>query len=179
MNANSRPMQAPGGEGGGEKQVRAAHLFSAILTPHRSLSRRGFGVLMAFVAVVCFGAGLFFLALGAWPIFGFFGLDIVLVYVAFRVNYKSGREYETVELTPQELTLTRVSSRGLSDRKVFNPYWVRVLLSEWPDGRTVLRLASHGEETVFGRFLTDEERRDFAGALKAALVEARTVRAAT
>lgn len=133
---------------------------------------------MAFVAVVCFGAGLFFLSIGAWPIFGFFGLDVLLLFWAFRANYRSGREYETVELTPQELTLTRVSAAGLQVRQVFNPYWVRVLLSEWPDGRTVLRLASHGEETVFGRFLTDDERRDFAGALTAALVEARTARAA-
>lgn len=150
--------------------------FSAILTPHRSLSRRGFAILMTFVAIVCFGAGTVFLMMGAWPVFGFFGLDVLLVYFAFRANYKSGREYETVDLSPMELKLTRVSPRGQQEDYVFNPYWVRVLLSEWPDGRTVMRLASHGDELVFGRFLSDEERKEFAGVLREALVEARTVR---
>ncbi|MEL7050051.1 MAG: DUF2244 domain-containing protein [Pseudomonadota bacterium] len=152
--------------------------FRAVLTPHRSLSNRGFLILMTFVSVVCLGVGLFFLALGAWPIMGFMGLDILLVYWAFRVNYRSGRGYETVEVTPQQLTLTRVAPSGKEVEFNFNPYWVRVLLSEWPDGRTVLRLASHGEELVFGAFLTDDERKDFAEALRSALVEARSQRAA-
>ncbi|MEO1206857.1 MAG: DUF2244 domain-containing protein [Pseudomonadota bacterium] len=161
-----------------EPQAETSKGFRAILTPHRSLSRRGFYILMAFVSLVCLSVGLFFLSLGAWPIFGFMGLDILLIYWAFRVNYRSGRGYETVDLTPQELTLTRVAPSGKEDRFVFNPYWVRVLLSEWPDGRTVMRLASHGEELVFGTCLTDEERKDFAKALKNALVEARSTRAA-
>ncbi|MEO1281754.1 MAG: DUF2244 domain-containing protein [Pseudomonadota bacterium] len=161
-----------------EQKEQASGRFRAILTPHRSLSRRGFYILMAFVTLVCLSVGLFFLSLGAWPIFGFMGLDILIVYWAFRVNYRSGRGYETVDLTPQELTLTRVAPSGKEDRFVFNPYWVRVLLSEWPDGRTVMRLASHGEELVFGAYLTDEERKEFAEALRNALVEARTTRAA-
>lgn len=151
--------------------------FSAILTPHRSLSRRGFAFVMAFVIFVCLVGGLFFLSIGAWPVFGFFGLDVLLVYFAFRANYKSGREYETVDLTPQTLTLTQVTAAGRETQHVFNPYWVRVLLSEWPDGRTVLRLAAQGEDLVLGRFLTDDERKEFAKALREALTEARSARA--
>lgn len=77
--------------------------FSAILTPYRSLSKKGFMVLITFVSVVCFGLGLFFLSIGAWPVFGFLGLDVLLVYGAFILNYRSEREYETVRLTPQLL----------------------------------------------------------------------------
>ena len=40
-------------------------LFSARLTPHRSLSRNGFIALMVFVSVVSFAAGLAFLLMGA------------------------------------------------------------------------------------------------------------------
>ena len=54
-------------------------LFSALLTPHRSLNRTGFLVLMAFVCVVSFAAGMVFLLMGAWPVFGFFGLDVLAI----------------------------------------------------------------------------------------------------
>ncbi|MDX2259975.1 MAG: DUF2244 domain-containing protein [Hyphomicrobiaceae bacterium] len=151
-------------------------MFSAILTPYRSLSKPGFLVLMAFLGVVSFAVGLYFLSLGAWPVLGFFGLDILLVLIAFKLNYRSGREYEVVRLTPSLLTLTRVDPGGRAQVFDFNPYWVRVNLSEHHDGRTRLCLASHGEELVFGCFLTDDERKDFAGVLRTALSSARSAR---
>lgn len=151
--------------------------FNAILTPHRSLSPLGFLILMALVTIVSFTVGLYFLLLGAWPIMGFFSLDVLLIYIAFRLNYRAGREYETVELSPQILKLTRVDPRGHQQIYDFNPYWVRVGLTEEHDGRTIMWLASHGKETVFGRFLSDDERRSFVEALKEALTSARSSRA--
>jgi uncharacterized membrane protein len=147
--------------------------FRAILHPHRSLGPTGFLVLMLAIGAVSFVTGMVFLAMGAWPVFGFFGLDVALVYLAFRLNYRSGRLYETVELTPEMLTVTRVHPSGKRESFDFNPYWVRVLLAEGPQGRTDLRLASHGREFSFGRFLTDDERRDFSSALSGALIAAR------
>jgi uncharacterized membrane protein len=129
---------------------------------------------MSAIGVVSFVTGMVFLAMGAWPVLGFFGLDAALVYLAFRLNYRSGRLYETVELTPEMLTVTRVHPSGKRECFEFNPYWVRVLLAESQHGRTDLRLASHGHEFSFGRFLTDDERRDFSHALSGELVEART-----
>jgi len=117
-----------------------------------------------------------FLLMGAWPVFGFFGLDVALVYLAFRLNYRAGRLYETVELTPETLTVTRVHPSGRRESFDFNPYWVRVLLTQAPHGRTELRLALHGRELAFGQFLTDDERRDFSDALAGALVAARSPR---
>ena len=87
--------------------------------------------------------------MGAWPVFGFFGLDVALIYAAFKLNYRSGRLYETVELTPETLTITRVHPSGKQESFDFNPYWVRVRLAEVPQGRTDLRLASHGREFSF------------------------------
>jgi uncharacterized membrane protein len=148
-------------------------LFSARVTPHRSLSRTGFLVLMAFIGVVSFIAGVAFWMMGAWPVFGFFGLDVLLVYIAFRLNYRSGRLYETVEITPDELTITRVHPSGRTERFACNPYWARVRLAQARDGRTDLRLHLRGKEMSFGRFLTDDERHDFARALTGALLQAR------
>ena len=82
--------------------------FRAVLYPHRSLGPTGFLILMSAIGGVSFVTGMAFLLKGAWPVFGFFGLDVALIYAAFKLNYRSGRLYETVELTPEALTVTRV-----------------------------------------------------------------------
>ncbi len=157
----------------GDRTQAEPTAFHAVLTPHRSLGPRGFLLLMAAVAGVSFISGVAFYLTGAWPVSGFFGLDVLLIYIAFRLNYRSGRIYETVDLTPAVLTLRRIHPSGRTEQFDCNPYWARVNLREWPDGRTDLRIASHGRELAFGRFLTDDERRDFAGALKQALFDTR------
>lgn len=144
-----------------------------VLSSYRSLSPRGFVILMSFLAAVSFIAGIAFLMIGAWPVFGFFGLDVLLIYVAFKLNYRSGRLHETVELDPALLAVTRVHPSGEVERFEFNPYWVRVQFSEGHDGRTSLALSSHGRVLPFARFLTDDERREFAGVLADALVMVR------
>jgi len=150
--------------------------FRVVLHQHRSLSPTGFLILMTAIGGVSFVTGIVFLAMGAWPVFGFFGLDVALIYLAFKLNYRSGRLYETVELSPEMLTVTRVHPSGKRESFDFNPYWVRVLLAQQPDGRNDLRLASHGREFSFGRFLTDDERRDFSDALSIAISQARVAR---
>src|ERR1700743_3494625 len=87
-------------------------IFSARLTPHRSLNRTGFLVVMAFVSVVSFAAGIAFLLMGAWPVFGFFGLDILAIYWAFKINYRRARAREEIRVTPSELHVRRISHRG-------------------------------------------------------------------
>lgn len=152
--------------------------FRAVLHPHRSLSPRGFLILMAAVGGVSFITGLVFLIMGAWPVMGFFGLDVALVYVAFKLNYRSGHAHEIVELTPDLLSVTRVTPAGASQRFEFNPYWARVRLSQAPDGRTDLKITSHGKDFSFGRLLNDDERREFAGVLQQALSNTQSTQAA-
>lgn len=128
---------------------------------------------MLAIGGVSFVSGMAFLLMGAWPVMGFFGLDVALVYIAFKLNYRAARAYELVELTPSTLTLMQVSASGETKSFEFNPYWVRVLFTERPDGGNHLKLASHGRELEFGRLLNDEERRDFAHALSGALSASR------
>src|ERR1700710_350698 len=101
-------------------------LFSALLTPHRSLNRTGFLVLMGFLTAVSFAAGVAFTLMGAWPVFGFFGLDVLAVYWAFRINFRRGNATEEISVTPSELRVRRVSHRGHVVEWVFNPLWVRL-----------------------------------------------------
>ena len=167
MTDETGPTQDP-------KQAPAAmSLFSATLTPNRSLGPKGFLVLMGVLSAISFVTGLAFAWIGAWPVLGFFGLDVAIVYVAFRLNYRSGRLYEVVDVDRERLTLTRVHPNGKRERYEFSSYWVRVSLSLARDGRSDLRLASHSRIVPFGRFLTNDERDSFATALTAALRKAR------
>ena len=144
-------------------------VFEAELRPHRSLSPLGFWLLMAAVSAVCFTAGLAFLAVGAWPVFGFFGLDIALLYLAFRLNYRSGRLVETICLNDRELVITRRFPNGRIREWRFVPYWVQVSLDSPLGHDSKLVLSSHGRHIQLGSFLTPEERQEVAGALRTAL----------
>jgi uncharacterized membrane protein len=147
--------------------------FRAVLTPYRSLSPAGFLVLMGAIGLVSFATGIGFLMVGAWPVLGFFGLDVALIYLAFRLNYRSGRRLETIEIEDGRLTLTRIDPLGRRRSTALHAAWVDVRLRQARDGRTALTLASHGREHPFGAFLTDDERREFADVLRGALVAAR------
>jgi uncharacterized membrane protein len=147
--------------------------FRAVLTPHRSLPRAGFLVLMGALTLVSFIAGVAFWAIGAWPVMGFFGLDLLIVYVAFKLNYRSGRMFETVEVDPDAVVVTRVHPSGRQERFQFTTAWVQVDLDEGADGRTELSLRHHKSQLSFGRFLNDDERRNFAKALMRAVAAAR------
>ncbi|HCX67590.1 MAG TPA: hypothetical protein DHK64_08645, partial [Rhodobiaceae bacterium] len=102
--------------------------FNAMITPHRSLSSRGFVILIGIVATVNFTAGILFMVQGAWPVFGFCGLEVVLVWWAFRANYRAARAHETVQLSDEELRVRRVDRKGNARAFSFQPYWVRVAL---------------------------------------------------
>ncbi len=143
--------------------------FSAVLTPHRSLSPRGFLILMSIISVVSFAAGMVFFMAGAWPVLGFFGLDVLLIYFAFKLNYHSGRAYETISITGNTLTVTKVLASGRTRQFTFNPYWARVDLRSQPGRASVLRLTSHGRSLIVGSFLSEDERLEFAVALREAL----------
>lgn len=148
-------------------------LFDAILYPHRSLSPRGFAILMMFFGAVSFIAGIGFVTLGAWPVFGFFGLDAALVYLAFRLNYRAARNYETVQLSERALRVARGGPKGVRETHSFQPYWVRVEMDDPPEHESQLRLVSHGRSVTIGSFLTPDERLDLAQALRGELARLR------
>jgi uncharacterized membrane protein len=149
-------------------------LFSALLTPHRSLNRTGFIVLMGFLSFVSFVAGVAFLMMGAWPVFGFFGLDVLAIYWAFKVNFRSARAREEISVTPTELRVRRISHRGHVAEWVLNPLWVRLDQQVHEEfGVERLYLVSRGRHVSIGRFLGPDEKASFAKALNTALLAAR------
>jgi uncharacterized membrane protein len=149
-------------------------LFSALLTPHRSLNLTGFLVVMGFLSVVSFAAGLAFLLMGAWPVLGFFGLDVLAIYWAFRINFRNAKASEEISVSPSELRVRRVSHRGHVVEWVLNPLWVRLDQKADPEfGIERLYLVSKGRRVSIGSFLGPDEKASFAKALQAALLAAR------
>src|SRR3977135_1162003 len=149
-------------------------LFCALITPHRSLGGVGVLVLMAAIGGVSFAAGIVFLILGAWPVVGFFGLDVLLVYWAFRINYRAARAYEEVMVTPSELRVRKVSHRGRVAEWSLNPLWVRIDRDTHEEfGIERLFLVSRGRQLPIGGFLSPGEQERFADARAAAIGEAK------
>jgi len=149
-------------------------IFSAVLTPHRSLSRKGFLILMTVLGLISFTTGTVFLLAGAWPVFGFCGLDVLLIYGAFRLSYRRANAYEQVTVTPSELTVRQVSHHGRISEWTLNPLWVkldRVVHAEF--GIERLFLVSHGRRLAIAGFLGPQEKESFALALSAAIGEAK------
>jgi uncharacterized membrane protein len=149
-------------------------IFSATLTPHRSLGRVGFIVLMVLFGGISFVTGMLFLVAGAWPVFGFFGLDVLLLYWAFRLNYRHAEAYEQVTVTPSELKVRKVSHLGRAREWVLNPLWVRIDKVKLEDfGIDRLFLVSRGKKLTIASFLGPDEKASFARELGNALSEAR------
>jgi uncharacterized membrane protein len=149
-------------------------IFSAVLTPHRSLSPTGFLMFMLVLGGISFATGMVFFLAGAWPVLGFCGLDVLLVYWAFRLNYRSAKAYEQVTVTPSELKIRKVSHHGRVSEWTLNPVWVqldRVVHAEF--GIERLFLVSHGRRLAIAAFLGPQEKESFAHALSAALGEAK------
>ena len=167
-----RPSQRETDDAPSGNLTEAPVLFDAVLAPNRSLGRAGFVAVMAGVIVVSAGLGTYFLLQGAWPVFGFFGLDILLLYLAFRLSYRSGRLRETIRVTADEVVVRRIAPNGRVTEWRFNPYWLRVALDEPVEHDSQITLTSHGRSLIVGPFLAPEERASLVKALRDALGEA-------
>ena len=143
--------------------------FERVLLPHRSLPPAAFNVLMLLLGLVSLAMGIGFLLLGAWPICGFFGLDVAAVYVAFRLSYRSARQREILRLAGDDFTVERVDIYGERRLWRFQPFWLRVVIEERSDESNRLLLASHGRSLVIADFLGAPLRCELATSLRTAL----------
>ncbi len=145
--------------------------FSAVLTPNRSLSPNGFVALMAVFGGVSFIAGAVFVWLGAWPVFGFFGLDALLVYWAFKKNFSDSKRRELIEITDRDLVVRRFTPKKPVREYRLNRHWARLELAEDKARELVgaLTVHSHGKVIEIASFLGPDERKEFYTILNQAL----------
>jgi uncharacterized membrane protein len=129
---------------------------------------------MSFIGAVSFIAGVAFWMMGAWPIFGFFGLDALVIYWAFRINFRSADATEDIVMTPSELRVRQVSHGGHLIEWSFNPLWVQLEQTGDPEfGIERLYLVSRGRRVSIAHVLGPDEKASFAKALLAALQTAK------
>ncbi|SCW57282.1 DUF2244 domain-containing protein [Ancylobacter rudongensis] len=149
-------------------------LFSVRYQPHRSLGPRGFLVVMCIVAGISFVCGLAFLMMGAWPVFGLFGLDVLAIWWGFRLNFRAARACEEITVTPSVIRLRHVAADGTEYREELNPLWTRLTCDEIEDfGVQRLALEMRGRPYVVGSFLHTAQREELAENLARALAEAK------
>ena len=150
--------------------------------PHRSLSSKGFGILMGVLTGFLFLIGLGFFLAGAWPVIGFLGLELLVVWGAFKLNYRAARHRETIHTTTEELMVESQTPAGKRAQKSFPIGWLRVSLS--PSGSPVIKsrdqqkiiLSSHGEQAEIGKYLHPAEKAELSSELSAMIHRARVTR---
>ena len=149
-------------------------LLDVRLKPHRSLSGTQFRVLMIVFALVGTATSLPFVIAGAWPVGGFMGLDVAVVYLAFRASFRSARAYEAISVTAFEMMLAKVRAKGRRAEWRFHPAWVRVAKGEHEEfGLQRLSVRERGRSVELAGFLGADAKADFASQLTRALAEAR------
>ena len=154
-------------------EITDGPVFAAVIRPHRSLGASGFRTVMTLCCLAAIVASTPFVVLGFWPVAGFFGLDLLALFIAFRVNFREGRSFEEVVLTPIELLIRRVSHRGVAREWRLNPLWTKLSREQYDDEFGLLRLALHsrGERIVIAGALSPGERETFAEAFGRALAD--------
>lgn len=152
----------------------SAPIFSAELTPHRSLGRRGFRVLLALSAVLFLGQAGFFLYHGAWPVGAFFGFDFLLLYGAFRLNYRAARAREEISVSRTDLSVRKYAPSGRMTEHRFATFFARFLVRRHEEfGILSMHVTGEGRGTDIGSFLNPDDRETFARAFKGALATAK------
>ena len=149
-------------------------VFQARLTPHRSLSRRGVAIVIGCVAAFCLSVGAVFASLGLWPVLGFMGLDVVVLWWAIRASMRSGRAFEDVRVTSQSVDLRQVTPAGAETRHSFPQFGTRFEVDRHEEiGITQMRLANRARTVPFGSFLNPRDRESFAHAFAQAMSRAK------
>lgn len=149
-------------------------LFAALLTPHRSLSPQGIRWTIAITCVFASIPGIAFFAMGAWPVVGLLGLDVLALYWALTASLKDKDAFEEITLWPDALDIRHVSAKGEEKSISFNPFYVRLSIVRDGENRVIaLKLATREKQTEIGRFLTPHDKDQFAAAFADALYRAR------
>ncbi|MCX7340783.1 MAG: DUF2244 domain-containing protein [Hyphomicrobiales bacterium] len=149
-------------------------IFAAVITPHRSLGQQGFRLVMTLVCLASIIASIPFMIAGAWPVAGFFGLDVLALYVAFRVNFRDARGFEEVAVSPVKVMLAKVTPKGERAEWRFDTIFTRLERQDDEDfGLMRLSVVSRGQSVQVAQALSPRERASLYDAMAGALAKAK------
>jgi uncharacterized membrane protein len=156
--------------------MNATLYMDAVITPNRSLSKKGFYWLIGVLVAANLAVGALMISLGALPVPIFLGLDVLGVLLAFRANYRGAGQSERVQVSADEVRV--LHQIGASARTVWaSPTAftrVSVIARGEPEARVRLHLSQ--KALTLARALSPPERVAFADALETAIRQARAER---
>ena len=144
-------------------------LYKITLYPYRSLNKTGFFIFMFSLGIISFAAGIVFTYMGAWPVFGFFGLDVLLVYIFFKLNFRSGKKKEVIILTKNQLIIKFYYEKKILKIHYLDANWLKINLIKLRNQMTKLQISSKKSTVIIGSFLRYEEKIGVINSLNTAL----------
>jgi uncharacterized membrane protein len=153
----------------GTMQSADAPLFEIRMAANSSLSVRGLQVVIVLLTAASLLIGVFFWRMGAWPVPGFCGVEVLVAVLLLRRNARGACATEAIVLSRASLLLRRTDVRGQTSETRLVPFWLRVELLDRPAAPVRVRLVGHGVSEEVGGLLGEDARRDLARTLRAAL----------
>lgn len=148
-----------------DKQTARTYL-DVSLKPSRSLTPHGFLIVMGIASTVSIIAGVHFYLKGAWPVMGFFGLDLALLYWAFKASYRQGEVSERIHLCSAEMKVERTAPGRKSEAWSLHPSWVQVSVENAEEHHATLKLRDRSTALELGHFLPPRERAEVADMIR-------------
>ncbi len=144
--------------------------FCAVLTPHRALDGDGIRWVMVITCLLAAIPGFVFFFMGAWPIVGFLGLDVLALFWALTHSRRDAHGFEEITLYQDQLSVRQVTPKGHETIHKLNPFWTKIeVLKDFEDRVTDIVLRSKEQKLFVGRFLNPDDKKSFASAFSNAL----------
>ena len=138
---------------------------------NQSLTTRGLYILMFFITIPASYIGISFYVLGAWPVLGFMGFEILLIYIAFKILFYKNKFYEHIILDNEKLNILFKKKNKIIKKIELEPTWVQVKIEKIYENEDTLIVSSHGKKIILANYLIPEERLKLAGKIKSGLRE--------
>ncbi len=142
-------------------------ILNIVLNPNRSLTKSTFYLIIILLLIISISVGFFFYTLGAWPVIGFFGIDILFFTLIFYFHNKSLKISERIILTKNEMIIEKIKPFGKNlIVKFAPPNWINITIKKSIYNKSRLIIHSHGSAIFVGDFLTKVEKIQLADSLK-------------
>jgi uncharacterized membrane protein len=137
--------------------------------PNQSLRPKNFIILMFLIIIPAGFISIAFYLIGAWPVLGFMGLEIILIYIAFKILFYRNKFYEHIVLNNKKLNIFFNKQNKVLKKIELEPTWLQVKIENIYKNKDMLTLSSHGKKIILGSFLIPEERQVLAKTIRSGL----------
>ena len=141
-------------------------LIKLRLEPSKSLRPEGANLIL----VILGGFGLVisgsFMVFGAWPVFGFMALDVLLIYTAFQAQYRRSNRGQEITISNDKIEIKYFKAGTCIKTILFNRYWAKLEHLNTFNRHSKLMFSSHGKFSEIGEFLSFKEKQKLVADLK-------------